>query len=273
MLSIACVRARVQRRKSLNDAFTFDGDYPKNVELKVGRMQLRHIAKRIPEARATAVAARIADERRPANGEPDPQAILPSIGAAIYHWNLVTDSLTWDANAAELLGGLSPQDIGAGLAYGALVSPESGASRYDAIMQSGATDAGDGVPYHVIYGLLPQRKSGLSTTIWVEDVGRWFAGADGRPAQAQGVVRIVTEQHEAERRRLIGSHIDPLTGMLGRAQFSEQAARFLDRTGFGRKPFALLLVAIENLFALNRAYGYDAGDAVIASLARRLRHQ
>lgn len=234
-------------------------------------MQLRHIAKRVAEARAPAVAARIAPGPRPSGDEPDPQAILPSVGASIYHWSLATDRLTWDANAPALFGGLSPQDIGSGLAYGALVSPESGASRYSAIMQSGATDAGDGVPYHVIYGLLPPRETGLSSTIWVEDVGRWFAGADGRPAQAQGVVRVVTQQHEAERRRLIGSHIDPLTGMLGRAQFSEQTARFLERTGPGRKPFALLLVAIENLFALNRAYGYDAGDAVIASLARRLR--
>ena len=33
----------------------------------------------------------------------------------------------------------------------------------------------------------------------------------------------------------------------------------------------MLLVAVENLFALNRTYGYDAGDEIIAALARRLR--
>jgi diguanylate cyclase (GGDEF)-like protein len=240
-------------------------------------MQLRHIANRVPGSAATPSAS--ADARLapvvPPNLQkidtPDPRAILPSIRAVVYQWDIPTDRLTWGDNLAETFGPLTSVHLGTGLDYGALVSPESGGSRYDAIMQSSETDQGDGVAYQAVYGLIPPRQSGCSTPIWVEDAGRWFAGPDGRPAQAHGVVRIITAQHEAERRRLIGAHVDPLTGMLGRAQLTEQTARFLDRSERSHKPFALLLVAIENLFALNRAYGYDAGDAVIASLARRLR--
>ena len=40
------------------------------------------------------------------------------------------------------------------------------------------------------------RRSGLS---WVEDIGRWFAGADGRPLRAHGVLRVINERHERER--------------------------------------------------------------------------
>lgn len=258
--------------RSLNRAFTFAGqDARLNVMLKVERMQLRHIANRMPETPAPSLPAIVGGTGLQIIDAPDARLVLPSIGAAVYHWNIVTDRLTWDAHAPETLRPLTLDDIGAGLDYGALMSPESSASRYDAIMRSNETDAGEGVPYQAVYGLLPPRRTGVSETIWVEDAGRWFAGPDGRPARAHGVIRVVTEQHEAERRRLVGAHIDPLTGMLGRAQFTEQTARYLERVGFNRKPFALLLVAIENLFALNRAYGYDAGDSVIASLARRLR--
>jgi diguanylate cyclase (GGDEF)-like protein len=240
-------------------------------------MQLRHIANRLhgsTPAPSSSVVDRRASAVPPAPHKmdsPDPRLILPSIGAVAYHWDLLTDRLSWGANLPETLGPLTSEDLAAGLDYGARVSPESGASRYDAIMLSTETDCGEGVPYQAVYGLIPPRESGQSGPIWVEDTGRWFAGPDGRPAQAHGIVRAVTAQHEAERRRMIGAHVDPLTGMLGRAQFTEQTARFLDRAERAHKPFALLLVAIENLFALNRAYGYDAGDAVIASLARRLR--
>ena len=38
-----------------------------------------------------------------------------------------------------------------------------------------------------------------ATRLWIEDNGRWFAGPDGRPARAHGVVRVINERHEHER--------------------------------------------------------------------------
>jgi diguanylate cyclase (GGDEF)-like protein len=245
----------------------------RKVELKVERMQLRHIANRLQGSAPTLDDSTVTAPApvAPKLDAPDPRLILPSIGAVVYHWNLVTDRLTWGVNLAQTLGPLVEEELAAGLAYGACVSPESGGSRYDAILRSAASDTGEGVAYEAVYGLIPPREKGPGPTIWVEDTGRWFAGPDGRPAEAHGVVRVVTAQHEAERRRLIGAHLDSLTGLLSRAQFTEQTTRFLDASADRHKPFALILVAIENLFALNRSYGYDAGDAVIAGLAGRLR--
>ena len=113
-------------------------------------------------------------------------------------------------------------DLSAGHVYGERVARESVSSRYDAMMQSNATDDGAGVPYQIVYGLTPPRELGPAPVVWVEDTGRWFAGPDGRPAHAHGVVRVVTDRHEAERKLALGAHIDPLTGVLNRAQFSEQ---------------------------------------------------
>ena len=33
---------------------------------------------------------------------------------------------------------------------------------------------------------------------WIEDTGRWFAGPDGKPLRAHGVVRVIDERHEQE---------------------------------------------------------------------------
>ncbi|MGE5387748.1 MAG: putative bifunctional diguanylate cyclase/phosphodiesterase [Hyphomicrobiales bacterium] len=242
-------------------------------------MQLRHIANRGQETPVASAHSISATPQRPVSppvpaapvGGPDPRLILPSIGEVVYEWDLGTDRLTWGPNLSETLGDVAQGELGMGAAFGERVSPESVATRYGAVMQSGGTDDGAGVPYQIVYGLTRPRELGPGPVVWVEDTGRWFAGEDGRPAYAHGVVRVVTERHEAERKLALGARIDPLTGVLNRAQLSEQLSRFLQASDRSRNSFAVLLVAVENLFALNRTYGYDAGDEIIAALARRLR--
>ncbi|BDV33103.1 putative bifunctional diguanylate cyclase/phosphodiesterase [Methylocystis iwaonis] len=247
-------------------------------------MQLRHIANRGLEAPAanalhsSILKTPLVTRELPAPpvaaapvAGPDPREILSSIGEVVYDWEIGTDRLTWGPNLGETLGPIASEALDTGLGYGERVARESGASRYDAIIQSGKTDTGEGVPYQVVYALAQPRELGQGPLVWVEDTGRWFAGPTGKPARAYGVVRVVTERHEMERKLALGAQIDPLTGVLNRAQLGEHIARFLQQAERSRKPFAVLLVALENLFALNRTYGYDAGDEVIASLARRLR--
>jgi diguanylate cyclase (GGDEF)-like protein len=67
------------------------------------------------------------------------------------------------------------------------------------------------------------------------------------------------------------SRLDPATGALNRASLIEHIERLLERTQHRTETFVVLLAAIENLFALNRSYGYDAADQVITGIAARLR--
>jgi diguanylate cyclase (GGDEF)-like protein len=242
-------------------------------------MQLRHLAAKAvsastPEAAAPAhipAAVQAVDPPlRAAEQNPDPRAILNSIGEVIYDWDLITDRLRWGDNLAQALPSLAEADLSSDMAFGARLSPESASSRYDAIVKSERADEGAGVPYQVIYALVPPRESGAAGPIWLEDTGCWFKGADGRPARAHGVVRVVTERHKKERQLAQRSQFDPLTGMLNRSHLTEQMQRILDHAERNRKSFTVMLVALENLFALNRTYGYDAGDEVIAGLAARL---
>lgn len=233
-------------------------------------MQLRHLA----DKAATSVQSEQAPISLPAAPRdaagPDPSAILASIGALAYEWDIATDRLTWGPNLAETLGPVASADLSTGLGYGERLGSESPTSRYDAIINSTLRDEGSGAPFQAIYALAPPRDIG-GAAVWVEDCGKWFASKDGRPIRAHGVIRVVTEQYEQERQSARRSQIDALTGTMTRALLSEHAHRLLGQPEKNRKPFAILLVALENLFALNRTYGYDAGDEIIIVLAQRLR--
>jgi EAL domain-containing protein (putative c-di-GMP-specific phosphodiesterase class I) len=55
-----------------------------------------------------------------------------------------------------------------------------------------------GAPFQICYGLNPPDRP-RDATIWVEDAGRWFAGPDGRPSRAHGLVRIIAVPCKQER--------------------------------------------------------------------------
>ena len=116
--------------------------------------------------------------RRPREPAFDPAAIMASIGEAPYEWSIDTDMLTWGANAAEVLKVGSLAAIASGRDYAKLLAADAATSRFDAVMKSPARDDGAGVPYQVQYCLQP---AGARQRLWIEDNGRWFAGADGKP--------------------------------------------------------------------------------------------
>jgi diguanylate cyclase (GGDEF)-like protein len=136
-------------------------------------------------------------------------------------------------------------------------------------MQSVKRDEGSGVPYQIQYAIRPE--PGSETRLWVEDTGRWFAGPDGRPLRAHGLLRVINERYEHERRLTYLARCDGLTGELNRHHLTgvledtlEDAIRFRSSCGF-------LLVAIDHLSRINESYGFDIADQVIAEFARRLR--
>ena len=51
----------------------------------------------------------------------DPNGILASIGLVAYDWRIDTDTLTWGANAAEVLQVRDVTRIGTGRGYAALI--------------------------------------------------------------------------------------------------------------------------------------------------------
>jgi diguanylate cyclase (GGDEF)-like protein len=232
-------------------------------------VQLRHLAHR-PPAVVAGPPAPCAPAPQP---EPDPKSILNSIGEVVYDWDLPSDRLTWGPNVADVLGFAAAEDLATGRSYANLLSGASSQSRYDALTRSHDVDHGSGVSYHVCYALAATDADGQRVPVWIEDTGRWFADANGHPAHAHGLIRVVTARHEANETLEKRSRVDPATGALNRASLSEHIGQLLDAAQIRNETFVVLLAAIENLFALNRTYGYDVADQVILGMVVRLRAQ
>jgi diguanylate cyclase (GGDEF)-like protein len=194
--------------------------------------------------------------------------ILVRVGEAAYAWDLATDALVWSANAPAVLGVDSFTSIASGRAFAALLDPASPANPYDAVVGGSARDNGTGSAYELCYCLKPM---GAAAPCWIEDTGRWFAGLDGRPARAVGVVRVVTGRHQREERLAELSATDPLTGEMNRARLTALLAEALEQAGRYRSTLGFLLIAIDDLGHVNRSYGFDVADQAIAGVAKRLR--
>jgi len=199
-------------------------------------------------------------------GVPDAAEILGSIGDVAYEWRLDTDALIWSANAAAVLGLGAIGEIASGKVFAQRTDATGGQARIDIIKQPGQTDSGGGVPYQVQYAF----KRG-DEKIWLEDTGRWFAGPDGKPQRAHGLVRVIDERHERELKLLQLAKFDPLTGELNRACLIEMLGVTLDEAVKFRGSCGFLLVAIDHLGRLNEAYGFETTEAVIAQVGKRIR--
>jgi len=196
-------------------------------------------------------------------------AILASVGDALYQWDIESDVLSWSANAGDVLLVSDPAAIATGRAYAQLVEKDDSQARFDAVMRSEQRDGGRGVSYRIQYCIRPD--AGSDKKLWIEDTGRWFAGHDGKPARAHGVVRVINERYESERRLNYLARYDSLTGELNRPHLTEVLEKTLDDAIRFRSSCGFLLVAIDNLARINESYGFETADQLIGAVGRRIR--
>ena len=199
----------------------------------------------------------------------DAAQILASVGEAAYDWHIDTDVLLWSANAADVLLIRDLTAIASGRGYAQRLEAENAQARFDVVMKSDKRDDGHGVAYQIQYAVRPDQNS--ETRLWVEDTGRWFAGPDGKPGRAHGIIRVINERYEHEQRLTFLARYDGLTGELNRHRLTEILEETLDEALRFRSSCGFLLVAIDGLARVNESYGFDIADQVIAAIAKRLR--
>ena len=115
------------------------------------------------------------------------------------------------------------------------------------------------------------RTSTSAPVIWIEETGCWFAGPDGKPARAQGIVRVNNERHARDEQLMRLSRHDPLTGELNRTHLVASLAETIEETMRFRSSCAFMLIGIDHLARVNDAFGFDVADAVIAEVGKRIR--
>jgi diguanylate cyclase (GGDEF)-like protein len=193
--------------------------------------------------------------------------ILASIGQAAFVWDIASDAIGW----SDHIGAVFPHSPSGALATGAefakLIEPERSV-RTDALGHSPPVRGGEGTPYRIEYGV---RASTSAPVLWIEETGCWFAGPDGRPARAQGIVRINNERHAHDEQLLKLSRHDPLTGELNRTHLIAALAEAIEETQRFRSACAFMLIGIDHLARINDAFGFDVADAVISEVALRIR--
>lgn len=200
----------------------------------------------------------------------DPADVLPLVGVALYEWDLARDCVTWSGDAARLLK-VAPETIATGRRYGGRIDPKGPEGRSEAITCSGQRDDGAGVTYHVEYRFLTDGPD--EPDLWIEDSGVWFAGTDGRPARARGVIRAINERRARDERLIYRSDHDDLTGGLNRPRLLEELGAAIETAHANETSAAFAIVSVDNLSILNDAYGFDVADQVIAGVARRIRRE
>lgn len=206
-----------------------------------------------------------------ASGIDEPAAlaeILLAVGEVAYDWNVATDRLSWSAGAYEALGLAGAVRIDTATDFAALFDPEALTTRREAVFGSKHADGGGGVLFEVEYPLM---RGARQSRLWVQDRGRWYADAEGRPARVVGVVRPLGARYEAVAQAAVLSRFDPLTGQLARPRLIEIADAALAAGARMQTATSFALASLTNLGAINEAYGFDVGDEAIVEVSRRLR--
>ena len=198
---------------------------------------------------------------------PQASTILASLGQAAFVWDIASDTIAWTDHAASVFPDIPADALTSGAEFSKLIEPVS-SIRTDALGHSPPTRGGDGTPYRIEYGV---RTSTAAPVLWIEESGCWFAGADGKPARAQGIVRINNERHARDEQLERLARHDPLTGELNRTHLMASLAEAIEEATRFRASFAFMLIGIDHLARINDAFGFDVADAVISEIARRIR--
>ena len=190
-------------------------------------------------------------------------AISGLLDAVVYDWDMTTDAIVWGANAREVLKDFPEDWLRTGAAFAQAEALGAGAAR-STFFVSGAPGSDDaGAPYELAFAL----HAPTGAYFQVDDIGRWWGDAAGRPLRAHGLLRLrKTFRENASQAPFAPVRLGRLTReeLISAIEVKTQVAMSqLDR-------FAVVAIGVDHLDNFNAIFGYAAGDELLQSISQRL---
>ncbi len=113
-------------------------------------------------------------------------------------------------------------------------------------------------------------RRGDGTTMWVRVVGTIIDPADTTMRSIMVHLEDITERKEAEQALERHALHDPLTGLPNRRQLDARLEMAIERARRTGSPGALLFCDLDRFKPVNDAFGHDAGDEALRTVAARL---
>lgn len=108
-------------------------------------------------------------------------------------------------------------------------------------------------------------------TGWWDVIAAPVLGDEGRPTSLVVISRDVTHQKTSEGQALWAANHDALTGLPNRAFFQERLDQYMGEADAVQGGFGLLLLDVDNFKRVNDTLGHDTGDALLLTIATRLK--
>ncbi|PHR92545.1 MAG: hypothetical protein COA69_06830 [Robiginitomaculum sp.] len=106
--------------------------------------------------------------------------------------------------------------------------------------------------------------------IWVEERAKRISGEGKRPTKIIGVLTNIQTRKTREEQAGYHASFDNLTGLWNRTRMAEGITHMVAFSRRYERRSALVTLKISNLKDINEIYGYEAGDRLLSSVAKRL---
>lgn len=194
------------------------------------------------------------------DNDPAVSALLGA-GDAAYSWDLASDRIVWAGRAEEVFGARA-EFPATGQVWQSRIHAEDLSARVKAL----SAHFVDRLAYDLDYRL--RGESGA--IVWAHDRGRAEFAPDGKPIRVAGTLRAVTARKEREARLEYLANYDSLTGHFNAGRLREALDHALAYAARYEAPGAYLLIGVDNLTAINDAFGWSTADAVLIGVGQRL---
>jgi diguanylate cyclase (GGDEF)-like protein/PAS domain S-box-containing protein len=96
-------------------------------------------------------------------------------------------------------------------------------------------------------------------------------GGDGEPARLVGTIQDITEQRRTQERLNYLAHYDTLTGLPNRLLLQDRLGQAMVEADRRDRLVAVIFLDLDRFKIINDTLGHDMGDALLKSVAERLR--